>query len=362
LGIQAGQAQAQREAADRSQQVTLQMMQNAAAQRRLETEIQSRKELAEFNSWLSTESQKRAMAWEQEKLELSARHDFDMLQATKEVNFETELQKGIKEKQERERKLEALERALERKEITQEEYNIYRIRTEADQSTVPPAAGKDDLRNLFPPPPAAADTGGPTMTINGEAFYDSSAASTRPPVDQKAVQSEWEKIRPTAQKKAGVKSNPYATAIVEHLTVADLPDDEKQELRNIVKNNDPVEMKMAAEIIQAENLVKRQQESLTKSLTGAGVEDIPFAPAAYGQSKRDAFDLDVRYASKLVSNPAVSSEDRNKIAEAIESGSHKRLKQAMQEVQNKRTMKFDTERAVQDKSRLDKLRSPYYLQ
>jgi len=305
-------------------------MQNAAAQRRLETEIQSRKELAEFNSWLSTESQKRAMAWEQEKLELSARHDFDMLQATKEVNFETELQKGIKEKQERERKLEALERALERKEITQEEYNIYRIRTESDQSTVPPPRSGDDLSNLFPPPPAATETGGPTMTINGEAFY---ADSDRPAVNQEAVQSEWEKIRPTTQKKAGVKSNPYATAIVEHITTANLPDDEKQELRNIVKNNDPVEMKMAAEIIQSEQRAIRQQSniaSMSSAMLAGGEQwksGFSKAPASWTDN--------VKMASNLASGNALLEVEKDKLRAAIETGNNGELSKLLRNLQKK---------------------------
>jgi len=339
LGIQAGQAQARREAADRNQQMAMQLMQQSAAQRRLDTEIQARKELAEFSSWMSTESQKRAMAWEQEKMELGARHDFDLIQARKEVDFEANLQAELKIKQERQRKLDALRMALENKEISQKTYDTYRIRTLMDQPAVPHQTG-DDLSGLFPSgEDDLIQEGGPIMTINGEEFYD----NTRPPVNQEAVQEEWNRIRPTSQKKAGVVSNPYATTIVEHLSTADLPDEEKTELRNIVKNNNPAEMKMAAEIIQADQKARRQQELINRALIPDPSFDIPFAPQA---RMTNTFEDVVKDATSLVSSFSVSNEDKQSLRDAIEDRNGKKLRKLIEDIRKKNAPNTDTMTSV----------------
>lgn len=74
----------------------------------------------QFDKWLSLENYKRQRAFEIEKLEMVQRHDLEMNEMARQVQWEQSLQKTLQKQAEQEMKLKQLEKAKSR--LTEEEY------------------------------------------------------------------------------------------------------------------------------------------------------------------------------------------------------------------------------------------------
>ena len=101
LAILAGEAKAATRAADRQERM-------ASEIRR----IKAQKEMRSFNAELDLEAERRARAWEVEKMETRSRLD-----------FEREERRRIQEEDEKESKIKSLQNALERGQITEADYS-----------------------------------------------------------------------------------------------------------------------------------------------------------------------------------------------------------------------------------------------
>ncbi len=81
------------------------------------------------------ESAKRAIAWQQEKIELSNRHDFDLLEQRKEIENQLEVSADMRQKQKLDSKKEALNDAAERGDISLKEAEDEILRLELGLSS-----------------------------------------------------------------------------------------------------------------------------------------------------------------------------------------------------------------------------------
>ena len=91
---------------------------------------QSRQEAMEFESFMQGESAKRAIAWEQEKNELRNQHDFDMLEQRRDVENQLKMADDHREKTKLQSKLSALDNAVERGDITEDQAQQEKLRLE----------------------------------------------------------------------------------------------------------------------------------------------------------------------------------------------------------------------------------------
>lgn len=112
LGQKAGEAQAAKEQARIAAQ--------AASQLR---DINARKELAEFNAQLSIEAEKRQQVWELEKMQRRSENDFALEEQRRRILQTKQLEKQLREQEETELKMKALQNATEKGLISPEEAN-----------------------------------------------------------------------------------------------------------------------------------------------------------------------------------------------------------------------------------------------
>ena len=87
LGVLAGKAKADTTAMQLQAAADRQVMQ-INAQRASQVQAQEhQKEMAEFDSYMDNISYQSGQAWELEKMELRSRHDFEMLESKREMDF-----------------------------------------------------------------------------------------------------------------------------------------------------------------------------------------------------------------------------------------------------------------------------------
>lgn len=109
LGVMAGEATAAREAVARQEARDRQVMAieaQAATQARTQAH---QKEMAEFGVYMDNIRYQSAEAWELEKMELRSRHDFDMVEARREMDFTNQMQREQRQQQEQDAKLKAID-------------------------------------------------------------------------------------------------------------------------------------------------------------------------------------------------------------------------------------------------------------
>jgi len=104
----AGKATAAREAAARQAAIDRQVMQIQAQQASQVQAQAHQKEMAEFDAYMDNIRYQSAEAWELEKMELRSRHDFEMIEAKRELDFQNQVQREMRKQQEVEVKLKAL--------------------------------------------------------------------------------------------------------------------------------------------------------------------------------------------------------------------------------------------------------------
>ncbi len=93
-------------------------------------DAQTRRETMEFESFMKGESDKRAMAWEQEKIELRSQHDFDMQEQTRDLQNQYDMDKELKAQAKIDTQKSALDAAVERGDISPEEAAREKLRIE----------------------------------------------------------------------------------------------------------------------------------------------------------------------------------------------------------------------------------------
>jgi len=141
FGIEAGKGEQKvREAAESQANARQQAQINAniaAASLRANADIQktilnaqSRQEAMEFESFMRGESAKRAIAWEQEKTELRNQHDFDMLEQRRDVENQLKMADDQREKTKLQSKFSALDDAAERGDISPKKAQQEKLRLE----------------------------------------------------------------------------------------------------------------------------------------------------------------------------------------------------------------------------------------
>ena len=111
LGVLAGKATAAREAVARQEARDRQVMAiqaQAATQQRTQAH---QKEMAEFDAYMDNIRYQSAEAWELEKMELRSRHDFEMGEAKREMDFQNQMQREQRQQQEMDTKLKAINEA-----------------------------------------------------------------------------------------------------------------------------------------------------------------------------------------------------------------------------------------------------------
>ncbi len=111
---------------------------------------QSRQEAMQFESFMRGESAKRAIAWEQEKTELRNQHDFDMLEQRREIENQLSIDSDSRQKSKLSTKLQALDDAVERGDITEGEAQREKLRLEIGvPGSQSPLFKKKDESSIF---------------------------------------------------------------------------------------------------------------------------------------------------------------------------------------------------------------------
>ncbi len=93
-------------------------------------DAQSRQEAMQFESFMQGESAKRSIAWEQEKIELRNVHDFEMLEQRRDIENQLEMADDQREKTKLNSKMSALDAAVERGDITEDQAQQEKLRLE----------------------------------------------------------------------------------------------------------------------------------------------------------------------------------------------------------------------------------------
>jgi len=174
--------------------------------------IQAQREAREFNAWLQMESQKRAQAWEQEKIEIAARNRFAM----EEQAFMWEQQLRNKERlqamQERQRKLKVIRKLEAEGELSEEEARRAMIGIETGLA------------------PGMYETG-------GSAWEKAIFQMMKPELHERGI---------TAEDAERVAAMPAGNLVLEAIQSDEVDPESKVELIAIVKRGTPEQVKAAA--------------------------------------------------------------------------------------------------------------------
>lgn len=138
LAKQAGYAQAAREHAERTHQMALQQQQMAHQRRMLELQQQFQTERDNFRAFLGLEAEKRAQAWELEKMETNSRLQYEtqsrLSQMATEAQFQQELNNLLVERQRINQRRQALQDALDEGRISQKDFERYAVQLDIGTS------------------------------------------------------------------------------------------------------------------------------------------------------------------------------------------------------------------------------------
>lgn len=111
---------------------------------------QSRQEAMQFESFMQGESAKRAIAWQQEKTELSNLHDFEMLEQRKEIENQLSIESDGRQRSKLEAKMSALDAAFEQGQISEKQLADEKLRLELGiPGSQSPLFGKKDEASIF---------------------------------------------------------------------------------------------------------------------------------------------------------------------------------------------------------------------
>jgi len=85
-------------------------------------DAENNREMVEFTSFMRAESERRQIAWQTEKLEMAQRHDFDLNMQRKDLENQMIAEKDMRKQSEKDQKTEALSKARDNFEITDDQY------------------------------------------------------------------------------------------------------------------------------------------------------------------------------------------------------------------------------------------------
>ncbi len=128
LGVLAGKATAAREAVQRQAAMDRQVMQIQAQRASQERAQAHQKEMNDFDDYMDNMRYQASEAWELEKMGLRSRHDFEMVEAKREMDFQNQMQREQRQQQEMDAKLKAINEA-EHLSPTERKDAIIKVRT-----------------------------------------------------------------------------------------------------------------------------------------------------------------------------------------------------------------------------------------
>jgi len=228
LGVLAGKATAAREQVARQDAINRQVMQiqaQAAAQKR---QYAQQTEMAEFDAYMNNMRYQSAEAWELEKMELRSRHDFEM--------FQNQMQREIKQQQELDFKLKAIDEA---EHLSEEEKANARIKIQTGV-TIPRRTGQpvnwmqEEIRSAIGQTPSEQRAAGeaPALDPAVQAARERATREAEVALGQKALSAETER-----------KSKELRTIL------PDLDSTTSVELKSILERGNPVEIDKARRLL-----------------------------------------------------------------------------------------------------------------
>lgn len=191
---------------------------------------QSRREAMEFESFMRGESAKRAIAWEQEKIEGRNLHDFEMLEQRREIENQLSIDSDMRQKSKLNTKIQALDDAVERGDITEGEAQREKLRLELG---VPGSQS-----------PLFKKTGD---VLGREIARQLRERDTQPTVPPEQTNS---------------------AALLELADLTTTSTEVRKDIKTILATGDPVKIKHALDILTARQTSTRQAEALGKATAG----------------------------------------------------------------------------------------------
>ena len=196
---------------------------------------QARQDAIEFESFMRGESAKRAIAWQQEKFELSNLHEFEMLEQRKEIENQLTISADMRQKSKMDSKRQALDDAFERGDITERQVTDENLRMDLGLPASQSRLFKKEEDTIFAD--LLAERGAPSAVApeqkNSAALLELSASGT--------------------------------TSV-----------EDRADIKRILSGGDPVEIKTALDVMEA----KKQADYLGKA--AASVSTASFSPGGHG--------------------------------------------------------------------------------
>lgn len=254
LGRQAGQAEAARRADEMSFQLAQQQMAQA-----------HERNIMEFQAFLAEEAEKRAQAWQVEKMELAARHDFEMVEARKQAYNDQQLANQMREEQQVKQKMSALDTAAEQGIISADQAAEMKMQIRLGLS--PRWMFNEDdamtrfLKEMLPGKvdPAA------TQTISKP--YTPESLTDVPRTVLRNVQRYWGLGKPGSQVTQEIPEHVQMGAeLMKALPTLD--PESRDELRNIIAAGDPTDIEQAFNKLRGGTYKSNLERSIMKAPWG----------------------------------------------------------------------------------------------
>ena len=183
-------------------------------------DAQARREAMEFESFMQGESAKRAIGWEQEKLELRNLHEFEMQEQRKEVENQLAIESDGRQRSKLESKFKALDDAAERGDISPEDAQKEKLRLELGvPGSQSPLFGKKDEASIF------ADL------LAGR--------------EKRAADSG------TTTKQREVTAQQNATRLLNLSDDLSIPKEDREDMKKAVREGDPAVIKTILDVVEA---------------------------------------------------------------------------------------------------------------
>lgn len=238
LGTLAGQAKAATAAVERQATLDRQIMQ-IQAQRASQAQAQAhQKEMAEFDSYMDNIRYQSAEAWELEKMELRSRHDFEMLESKREMDFMSEIQREQRQKQEMDMKLKAISEA-EHLSDREKEIATLRVQTGVGVQADRPA-GK---QSLF---------GSVYADIQQKKLDEVRRTGVEVKRPDKDLSPELRAARDEADRTKNLRAETALKVKDIKAILPKLSEEEQIDLRRVIASQDPVEIDKAHRLLESE--------------------------------------------------------------------------------------------------------------
>lgn len=236
LGVLAGKAKADTTAMQLQAAADRQVMDISARNVAQGRQQQHQKEMQEFDAYMDNIRYQSGEAWELEKMELRSRHDFDMLEARREADFMSDMQREQRQKQEMDVKLKAI-REAEHLSDREKEIATLRVQTGVGIQADRPAGKGSALAEAYA---SIQRTGQP---IPG---YVS-------PIKNPEVET----ARAEADRTKDLRAETTKKAKEIEAVLSKLSKDEQTELRAIIAEGNPTKIDKARRLLEPEINTKR---------------------------------------------------------------------------------------------------------